>query len=160
MKVEQLMSHPVRTCSVSDTLDRAARLMWEHDVGCIIVESSGRIDGIITDRDICMAGRFAGRPLWEIPVSEVMSRPAETVHPDDPIETAERVMRTRRVRRLPVVNDSNGLVGLLSIDDLAREAGAQRERKKVEDSAEQVAATLAEVSEPTGSTTDLSWTAW
>jgi len=158
MKVEQLMSHPVRTCSVSDTLDRAARLMWEHDVGCIIVESSGRIDGIITDRDICMAGRFAGRPLWEIPVNEVMSRPAETVHPDDPIETAERVMRTRRVRRLPVVNDSNDLVGLLSIVDLARAAGLHRQ--EVEKSAEEVAATLAEISAPSGSTTDLSWELW
>jgi len=155
MKVEQLMSHPVRTCSVSDTLDRAARLMWEHDVGCIIVESNGRIDGIITDRDICMAGRFAGRPLWEIPVSEVMSRPAETVHQNDPIETAERLMRTRRVRRLPVVNDSNDLVGLLSIVDLARAAGIYRQ--EVEKSAEEVAATLAEISAPSGSTTDLSW---
>ena len=160
MRVEQLMSHPVRTCSASDTLDRAARLMWEHHVGCIIVESNGRIDGIITDRDICMAGRFVGKPLWEIPVGEVMSRPAATVHQNDPLETAEGLMRTRRVRRLPVVNDSNELVGLLSIDDLAREAGAQREGEKVEGSAEQVAATLAEVCEPTGSTTDLSWTPW
>ena len=160
MKVEQLMSHPVRTCSASDMLDRAARLMWENDVGCIIIDSDGRIDGIITDRDICMAGRFVGKPLWEIPVGEVMSRPVETVQQHESIETAERLMRARKVRRLPVVNDSNDLVGLLSIDDLAREAGAQRERKKVEDSAEQVAATLAEVSGPTGSTTDLSWTAW
>lgn len=158
MKVEQLMSHPVRTCSASDMLDRAARLMWEHDVGCIIIVSDGRIDGIITDRDICMAGRFAGKSLWEIPVRDVMSRPVETVHQNDPVETADRLMRTRRVRRLPVVNDSNDLVGLLSLDDLAREVGAKREG--VEDSAEQVAATLAEVCEPTGSTTDLSWTPW
>jgi len=67
-------------------------------------------------------------------------------------------MRAKRVRRLPVLNDSNDLVGLLSVDDLAREVGAEREG--VEDSAEQVAATLAEVCEPTGSTTDLSWTPW
>lgn len=158
MKIEQLMSHPVRTCSASDMLDRAARLMWEHDVGCIVVESDGRVDGIITDRDICMAGRFAGKPLWEIPVRDVMSRPVETVQQNDPVETAERLMRAKRVRRLPVLNDSNDLVGLLSVDDLAREVGAEREG--VEDSAEQVAATLAEVCEPTGSTTDLSWTPW
>ena len=155
MKIEQLMSHPVRTCSASDTLDRAARLMWEHDVGCIIVESNGRVEGIITDRDICMTGRFAGKPLWEIPVGEVMSRQVEMVHRKDSVETAERLMRIMRVRRLPVVNDSNDLVGLVSIDDLAREAGSYRH--EVEKSAEQVAATLAEVSAATGSTTDLSW---
>jgi CBS domain-containing protein len=154
MKVDQLMSHPVRTCSASDMLDRAARLMWEHDVGCIVVESNGRIDGIITDRDICMAGRFAGKPLWGIRVGEVMSRPVETVHRKDSVETAERLMRIMRVRRLPVVNDSNNLVGLVSLDDLAREAGAQRSGRKVEVSAEQVAGTLAEICEPLASMRD------
>ncbi len=80
MRVEQLMSHPVRTCSASDMLDRAARIMWGTTWGASSSSRMVGVDGIITGRDICMAGRFAGRALWEIPVGEVMSRPVETVH--------------------------------------------------------------------------------
>jgi CBS domain-containing protein len=148
MKIEQLMSHPVRTCSESDMLNRAAQLMWEHDVGCIVVESNGRVQGVITDRDICMAGRFRGQPLWAIRVGEVMSRNVETVHPKDTVETAERLMRARKIRRLPVVDDSNVLVGLISLNDLARETGVRHGRRKAEVTAEQVAETLAEICEP------------
>src|SRR6516165_9630121 len=98
MKVKEIMSHPVRTCSESDTLDRAARLMWEHNVGAIVVEADGRVRGLITDRDISLAGRFTGRPLWTIPVSEVMSVNVEVVRSHDSVDIAERLMRTRQIR--------------------------------------------------------------
>ena len=122
MRVEEIMSSPARTCLEDDTLDCAARLMWEHGVGAIVVELDGRVRGLITDRDICLAGRFPGKGLWTIPVSEVMSASVDVVMSQESVDVAERLMRTRRIRRLPVVDTSWKLVGLLSLDDLAGES--------------------------------------
>ena len=150
MKVKEIMSHPVRTCSESDTLDRAARLMWEHNVGAIVVEADGRVRGLITDRDISLAGRFTGRPLWTIPVSEVMSVNVEVVRSHDSVDIAERLMRTRQIRRLPVVDDSWKLVGFLSLDDLARESRQRHGRRRAAVGADHVGATLAAICERYG----------
>lgn len=68
MKVEQVMNRPVVTCLPSDPLHAAAGLMWEPDCGVIpIVDDDGKLVGIVTDRDICMAGMMDGRPLSAIP---------------------------------------------------------------------------------------------
>jgi len=141
MRVEEIMSRPARTCLETDTLDRAARLMWEHGVGAIVVELDGRVRGLVTDRDICLAGRFPDRGLWSIPVSEVMSVGVDVVMSHESVDVAERLMRTRLIRRLPVVDSSWKLVGLLSLDDLARES--RHEQSEVRP--QHVAATLAAV---------------
>ena len=122
MTVEEIMSQPARSCRETDTLDRAAQLMWEHGVGAIVVEREGRVRGLITDRDICLAGRSPGKGLWTIPVSAVMGAGVDVVMSGESVDVAERLMRTRQIRRLPVVDSTWKLVGLLSLDDLARES--------------------------------------
>jgi CBS domain-containing protein len=146
MRVEEAMSRPVRTCKDNDTLDHVARLMWEHGVGSVVVEAKGRVRGVITDRDICLAGRFYGKGLWTIPASEVMSINVDVVLSHDSVDVAERLMRTRQIRRLPVVDESWNLVGLLSLDDLARETRTHEGRGKPAVRAEDVGKTLAEIS--------------
>ena len=146
MRVEEVMSRPVRTCRGTDTLDHAAQLMWEYGVGSLVVEAKGQVRGVITDRDICLAGRFAGKGLWTVPVSAVMSNHVDVVLSHDSVEVAERLMRTRQIRRLPVVDESWKLVGLLSLDDLARESRYQEGRGKPAVRVEDVAKTLAEIS--------------
>jgi CBS domain-containing protein len=121
MKVELLMTKDPRTCTADDALAAAARTMWEHDCGCVPVVAgpgSYQVVGIVTDRDVCMAAYTQGRPLWEIPVRAAMSSEVWTCHPGDTLKDALRVMRHRRVRRLPVVDGQGHLLGLLSLTDV------------------------------------------
>ena len=123
MRIEELMSDDVQYCSPNDTLEAAARLMWENDCGCVPVcksDGSPRVIGMITDRDICMSAFFNGKPLSELRVSEAMSREVHVCRPADSPVAVERLMRDRQIRRVPVADESGALLGLISLADLAR----------------------------------------
>jgi CBS domain-containing protein len=148
MKVEQIMSRDVKTCAPEDTLNRAAQLMWEYDVGCIPIVSQGNVVGIVTDRDVCMAAYTQGRRLDEIPISTVMSSQVQTCTPGDTLETASAVMKRHQLRRLPVVKSNRELCGILSMADLTRGAEAEPNQRVREQYLHQVEATLAAVMRP------------
>lgn len=136
MNTEQIMSRPVATCRSSDTLARAAQLMWEHDCGCVpVVNDNGQAVAMITDRDICMAAYTKGRSLSDISVAEAMSRGVFSCKGTDSLDVAHEMMRSKQVRRLPVTNAADGVVGIISLNDIAREADRDR-------AAGEVAATL------------------
>src|SRR5580765_769635 len=123
MRVRELMSQPVVSCSIADTLDRPAMLMWDHDCGAIpVVDADGRVTGIVTDRDICMAALFHGRPIREVPVAEVMTTDIATTRPGEDLSDAEHLMSARQVHRLPFVGSSGEPVGMLSVSDIAQAA--------------------------------------
>jgi CBS domain-containing protein len=123
MLVRELMTKPVHTCAERDALDVPARLMRDHACGAIpVMDAERRVVGIVTDRDICLASLRTGRVLREVRVADAMSRPVHGCRPDDALVQAERIMRQRRVRRLPVIDDRGILVGILSLDDLALRA--------------------------------------
>lgn len=120
MIVAELMQRNVRSCAPSDTLKVAAQIMWEQDCGSVpIVDPAGQLVGMITDRDICMAAYLRSQRLDECLVGDIMSRPVVAARPSDPIEKAETAMRDSRVRRLPVIDESGHLTGILSLNDLA-----------------------------------------
>jgi len=145
MHIKELMSQPVVTCPTNCTLDAAARLMWEFDCGIIpIVNDDGRLAGVVTDRDICMAAYTQGRPLGAIEVTKAMAKQVVAVHAEDSIESAEELMRDNRVRRLPVIDNAGRPVGILAINDLARLAG-QVKRSAVD---RELVATIAAICEP------------
>jgi CBS domain-containing protein len=151
MNVEQLMTKDVRTCRPEESLNEAARIMWEMDVGCVPViaaDGTGRVLGIVTDRDICMAAYTQGRPLFEIPVSEAMSKSVVACLPDETIAKAAERMRERHVRRLPVIDDAEQLLGLISLTDIAREAAQERRKKTKAVSDADIGKTLAAICEP------------
>lgn len=123
MQIKQVMSHPVVTCPADSTLDQAARLMWEFDCGVIpVVGNDGRLTGVVTDRDICMAAYTQGRALNTIPVSTAMARVVVAGHAEDSVESVENLMRTNQVRRVPILDGEERVVGLVSMNDLARVA--------------------------------------
>jgi CBS-domain-containing membrane protein len=134
MRVEQLMTRNVQTCTAEDPLNAVARVMWERDCGCVPVVAAGdggmRVVGMITDRDVCMAAYTQGRPLAEIPVGSVMSREVRTCHATDSIGSALKILGTNQLHRLPVLDDGECLVGLLSVADVAREATCEHRRGK------------------------------
>ncbi len=148
MKVHEVMSRDVKTCRASDDLNRAAQIMWEGDCGVVpVVDGEGRPHGIITDRDLCMAAYIKGATLRSLHVSEAMNKPVAACSLDASIDTAMTMMKEARVRRLPVVDASGKLVGLLSLNDLAREASRQRKLPGRQISVE-VADTLGAISRP------------
>jgi len=145
MKVKDVMHHSVVTAPDGGTLDQVARLMWEFDCGVIPVASDdGRLAGIVTDRDICMAAYTQGRPLHEIPVGTAMAWQVVAVHAGDTVEAAEGLMRANQIRRLPVLDGDGRPIGLVSLNDLARVAA--RTRRSTVD--RELVDTLAGISEP------------
>ena len=119
----ELMSSPVHVCTIHDTVNTAAQIMWENDCGAVpVVDDDGSLVGILTDRDICMAAYIQGRPLAEISVTTAMARVVFTVGGDEPIDRAEQLMSDKQVRRIPVIDGQNRPIGLLSMNDLARDA--------------------------------------
>lgn len=121
MRLREIMTTPAVTCPASSTLDQAARLMWEFDLGIVpVVDDQGHVAGVITDRDICMAAYTQGRPLAAISVGSAMASPVVAIHADEPVEQAEQLMADNQVRRLPVLNSDNHVVGMVSMNDLAR----------------------------------------
>lgn len=126
MLVTQIMSQPVAACQVSDTLDQAARLMWEKDCGAVpVLDGFGRVIAMLTDRDICMAAYTQGKPLSEISVRSSMSKELFSCQPMDSVSTVEQLMRQHQIRRLPVLDLAGLPVGMLSLNDVALAAAHQ-----------------------------------
>jgi CBS domain-containing protein len=144
MKVEKLMSKDVKSCSPSQSLGDAARLMWERDCGCVPIQEGDRVIGMITDRDIAMAAYFKAKQIQEIPIAEAMSRELATCRPEDTLESAAEAMKRAQVRRLPVTDASGRLVGILSLNDMARALGQNRSAR---DGLGKIALTLGAVGE-------------
>lgn len=141
MKVQQLMTRNVETCRADECLDRAAATMWERDCGVLPVVGPGngaeRVVGMLTDRDICMAAYTQGRPLREITVATAMSKSLCSCRSTDAVEVALRIMETNQIRRLPVLDADDHLIGLLSLADIGREAAREHvsTRREVTDAA-------------------------
>ncbi|TDD07266.1 CBS domain-containing protein [Nonomuraea diastatica] len=113
-----MTAHPA-TIEGDQPVSAAAALMRERDTGAIIVNDNGRMQGIVTDRDIAVRVVAAERGP-DTPVREASSPAVEAVDPDTGIEQAVRMMRSHAVRRLPVVEDGRA-VGIVSLGDLAVE---------------------------------------
>lgn len=145
MNVEQLMSRDLKTCSKNETLDCAARIMWESDCGVVpIVDAENFAVGMVTDRDICIAVYTQNKLLNQIPIAAIGMKPVVTVRAQDPAQTAESLMQEHQVRRLAVVDEGGRLVGLLSLNDLAR--GVRRHPRDLP--TDDIAQTLAAISQP------------
>lgn len=146
---EALMTRDVKTCRPEDTLDVPARLMWDHDCGCVpVVDENDHVVGMITDRDICMATYIRGAAPGALRVSDAMATRVHTCRPEDSVLVVEKIMREQRIRRLPVTAADGRLVGILSINDLSREAAREHVPPRREVSAEGLTETFAAICEP------------
>lgn len=127
MRVSELMTQPCTTCGMHEMAHSAARHMWEQDIGCVpVTNDEGKVSGIITDRDLCMAAYTQGKRLDEIPLEQIMTRDVACCGPDDTLETAERIMAERQIRRIPVADGENRPVGFISMNDITRGAATGR----------------------------------
>jgi CBS domain-containing protein len=118
----QLMTHHPVFCLASDTVDRAAQLMRQEDVGSLpVIENhqSKTLLGIITDRDIAVKAVADARDARRTRVQEVMTRDPVTCRADNDFQVALDAMADHQVRRIPVVDDKNQIVGIISQSDVA-----------------------------------------
>ncbi len=124
MKVKDVMNAAVFTCQGSAKISEAAQIMWEKNCGIVpVVSADHRLDGVITDRDACMASWTQGLPLHEIPVAVAMCKEPVLCHVDDTVERVHSLMKSRKVHRVVVTEKASGkVVGLVSLADLARHA--------------------------------------
>jgi CBS domain-containing protein len=121
VRTEQLMNRPVITCNVRETLNLAARLLWENDCGALpVVDDGGALVGMLTDRDICMAAYTSGRLLTQLCAQEAMARNIHTCRASDDLAAVERIMAEAQVHRLPVLDADGALLGIITSNDLVR----------------------------------------
>ena len=120
MKVKDLMSTVVEFATPTTSAKDAAHQMHEKHVGALPVVDDEKVVGMITDRDICCKVIATGHSAGRTQLDEIMSKDVATCFEDADIGEATSLMVDKHVRRLVVVNHDNKLVGLLSIEDLAR----------------------------------------
>lgn len=119
MQVHEVMTKNVKIVSPTETIDKAASLMGEIDCGALPVGENDRLVGMITDRDITLRAVAKGKVPAQCTVREAMSPDIKYVFEDETTEAAAQNMSRLQVRRLPVLNRQQRLVGILALGDLA-----------------------------------------
>lgn len=146
IRAGDLMTRDVITVHPLDSVEHAARLMRDYDCGALpVVNSERRLTGMITDRDITMRLVASGRDTMSAIVADCMTSQSFACHVNDDLETCLRRMSRHQIRRLPVVNDRDQIIGLISQSDVVRHAGNHPGRGERRAFADMMAA----VSEPT-----------
>lgn len=141
MKIKDLMTKDVATLNSEDSVERAAELMKEYNVGSIPVCKEEKVIGIVTDRDITLRSVAEGENPQRQSVREIMTSNPVVGKPEMDAHEAVRVMSERQIRRLPVVEDGH-LVGMIALGDLAVDP-------KLNDNAGSALGAISEPSTPT-----------
>ncbi len=124
LKLKDIMSRDIKSLSSADTIETAAQLMKQHDVGAIPVCNQNKIIGIVTDRDITLRSVASGQSASSQRVSDIMTSNPVVGSPDMDVHDATRIMSEKQIRRLPVV-ENNNLVGIVSLGDISVEPNLQ-----------------------------------
>jgi CBS domain-containing protein len=139
IRCRDIMTSSVTTATREHTLQDAARLMRDGDMGSVPVVEDGKLTGIVTDRDIVVRAIAEGKDI-SASVAEAMTTDIFSVRPDDFAFEAVRLMGDKQVRRIPVVDEDGKLAGIISMADVALEMEDEKE----------IAETLEEISSGTG----------
>jgi CBS domain-containing protein len=136
-QVKDVMTRDVRSMSPQDTVLLAAQAMEQLNVGALPIVEGARVTGVVTDRDIVVRGVALEMPMATTPLSEVMTGQVECIFEHEGLEEVIAKMQASQIRRLPVLDEAQRLVGMLSLGDLAARSDP-----------EMAGFTLAEISEP------------
>lgn len=120
MKCKDIMTKSVKMCDTACTAKDAAQIMKKVNSGVVpIVNDNDQIQGIITDRDITLHTVAEGKDPSKVKIHDIMTKHVVTVQENDLIDYAIQKMKENKIRRLPVVNNTNKLVGIISLGDIA-----------------------------------------
>jgi CBS domain-containing protein len=143
MKAKDIMTRKPKSVTPETSVREAARLMKEEDVGVLPVvdrDGSDRLIGIVTDRDIAIRHVAEGHDSSSCPVSEAMTSSVSTAREDDDVDAVMDLMGKEQVRRIPVIDERGGLIGIVAQADIVREARDDRKAER----------TIEKISDPGG----------
>ncbi|GAA0767967.1 CBS domain-containing protein [Clostridium subterminale] len=120
MKVKEIMSKDVACLNPQDSIEKAAQLMKQYNVGSIPVCSNNMVSGIVTDRDIALRAVASGQDSGQTTVSNIMTSNPTVGNPEMDVHDAAEIMSKEQIRRLPIV-ENNSLVGIVSLGDISLE---------------------------------------
>ena len=124
MRVKEVMTKGIRIAEPEEKLSHAAKKMRTQNIGALPVVEDRKLIGMITDRDVAIRAVGANKDPAVINVREIMSDECFWCAENENLEDAVRIMEQNQVRRLPVMNDNKEIVGMLSLEDVARHAPA------------------------------------
>ncbi len=130
-QISELMTRDIETVSPESSAQEAARFMVRADTGSIPVLENDRLVGMITDRDIAIRGVAEGKGP-DCAVRDLMSGEPICAHEDDDVQSVAERMAEAQVRRLPVLDRDEKLVGMVSLGDLARETSGESAHRALE----------------------------
>ena len=136
-KCKDVMTPDPVCCEPSDSIIRAAEIMKQEDVGSVPVvesQSSRRLIGIVTDRDLVVQVLAGGRDVDQATVRDAMTSNPATCQEDDDVEEAMELMAERQVRRVPIVDATGRLSGIIAQADVATRVGKDRKTAEVVES--------------------------
>ena len=119
MNITQVMTTDVWVGSPDDTLQKAAQMMSDYDFGILPIVDNNQLVGMLSDRDITIRAVAKGFSPNEHNVREIMTHDVQRINQDESVEDAAKMMSELQVRRLPVVDSDEQLVGIVSLGDLA-----------------------------------------
>ena len=133
--IRDVMTPNPACVSAKDSIREVARIMAREDTGVVPVVDGKKVIGMITDRDIVVRLVAEGKDPANAKVNEAMTKNVRSVKEDSTINDALQMMSTAQIRRVPVVNNNNEIVGIVSMKDIATES---RETGKVGKAVEQI----------------------
>jgi CBS domain-containing protein len=143
MKVKEIMTQSAVCCRPDTNVGAAVELMWVRNCGMLpIVGADGKLMGVVTDRDICVAMGTRNRLAGELAIGEIATRNVFTCRCEDEVHEALNTMSAKQVRRLPVVDEEGVPKGILSMDDIIVHADLGKWEGACELSAEEVVRSL------------------
>jgi CBS-domain-containing membrane protein len=140
MKIREIMSRDPACCLVSDTAQTVAKIMCDKNIGSMPVvadRKERKLVGMITDRDLCCSVIAKGMDAKTTPIEKLVTLSAFTCREGENVDACERLMQEHQVRRIPIVDAEDRVIGIVSQADLA-----------LRDKGERVSKTVAEISKP------------
>lgn len=130
MKVKKIMHKGVQWVSPDTSVTTLAKKMKQYDVGALPVGENDRLIGMVTDRDIAVRGFANGKDISKLTARDIMTKGIIWCRARDSAGEAARVMESKQVRRLPVIDENKRMVGMLSLGDISH-AASQRTAREV-----------------------------
>jgi CBS-domain-containing membrane protein len=143
MKVQDIMTRDVKFCGPDTNLAAATEILWRNNCGTLpVLDSGGKLLGVITDRDMCIAMGTRNWKPSDLVIRDVAMKPVFTCGPTDDVHEALNTMRKHQVRRVPVVGEDGKLAGILCLDEIVLHAEKAEGKKAVGISYEDVVNTM------------------
>lgn len=128
LKCRDIMTRNVTTCNTNTNIGQIAELMRSEDIGAIpVLDAEGKLEGIVTDRDIVVEGLTKDKADSELTAEDCMTTDLYTAKQNDRLVDVIREMGDHQIRRVPVVDSRNRLVGIISMADVATQTSKDRE---------------------------------